>query len=147
MIAAIYCFNSTVCIRDVKFCSHPLLLTDFLFVYFRKPVTVKQTSYWSSYIVSAASMILKQEQPLDVATFSQKRFFRTPSCLEELLLSNNYFLLTNTFSDQLLLEYRYIFGTATVMFGRGYFLRISNYSKHVLFRRRRFFRTATFSEE
>ena len=30
-------------------------------------------------------------------------FFKTPICLVELLLSNNYFLVTNTLSDQLLL--------------------------------------------
>ena len=54
-----------------------------LSAYFRKPVTVKQTSYQSSYIFRAWSIILKWQQ---------------------LLLSNNYFLVTNTFSDQLLLE-------------------------------------------
>ena len=128
-------------------CSHPLLLTHFLSVYFRRPVIVKQTSYRSSYSLRAASIILRWEQPLEAASFLQKDFFRIPSCLEELFLSNNHFLVTNTFSDQLLLEYKYFFSTATVMFRRSYFLRISNYSKHVLFRSRRFFCTATFSEE
>ena len=52
-----------------------------------------------------------------------------------------------TFSDQLLLEDKYFFNTATVMFQRSYFFRISNYSKHVLSRNRQFFRTAPFSEE
>ena len=79
--------------------------------------------------------------------FAKKFFFRTPSCLEELRLYNNYFFVKNTFSDQPLLEYKYFLTTATVMFRRNYFLRISNYSKHALFRSRRFFRTATFSEE
>ena len=74
-------------------------------------------------------------------------FFRSRSCSEELLLSGNYFLVTNNFSDQLLLEYRCFFSTITVMFRRSYFFRISNYSKHVLFRSRQFFQTATFSEE
>ena len=52
-----------------------------------------------------------------------------------------------TFSDQLLLEDKYFFRTATVMFRRSYLFKISNYSKHVLSRIRQFFRTATFSEE
>ena len=61
-----------------------------------------------------------------------KRFFRTPNCLEQLLLSKNYFLVTNTFSDQLLLEDKYFFSTATI--SEELHFRISNYSKHVLFR-------------
>ena len=116
----------------------------FLSMYFRTPVTVKQTSYRSCYILRAALIILKWEQLLEAATFSQNSFFRTPSCLEELLLSNNYFLVTNTFSDQLFLEYKKFFSTATVMSSKSYFLRVSNYSKHRLFQSRRFFRTATF---
>ena len=136
----------TVHFSDIKISCHPLLLMHFLSVYFRTPVAVKQTSYRSSYIFRAASIILKWEQPLEAATFCQKYFFRTPSCLEELLLSNNYFLETNTFSDLLLFEYNYYFSTA-VMFRMSYFLRINNYSKLVLSRSSRFFCTATFSEE
>ena len=88
---------STVYFSDVKICSHPLLLNHFLSVYLRTPVTVKETSPRSSYIFTATPNILKREQSHEVATFSQKDFFRTPSCPEELLLSNNYFLVTNTF--------------------------------------------------
>ena len=131
----------TVYFSDVKICSHPHLLTDFLSVYFRRPVAVKQTSYQSSYIFRAASIILKWEQPLEAVTFSQKYLFKTPSCLEELPLS--WLLLCSKYFSW----YKYFFSTATVMFRRSYFLRISNYSKHVLFRSKRFFRTATFSEE
>ena len=65
---ALYIFS------EVKICSHPFLLTHSLFVYFRTPVTLKQTSYRSSYIFRAASIILKQQQPLEAATFSQKDF-------------------------------------------------------------------------
>ena len=79
--------------------------------------------------------------------FFANKIFPKPSCLEELLLSNNYFLVTNTFCDQLLLEYKCFFSTATIMFRRSYFCRISNYSKHLLFQRRQFFQRATFSEE
>ena len=74
-------------------------------------------------------------------------FFRSRSCSEELLLSGNYFLVTNNLSDQLLLEYKCFISAITVLFRRSYFFRISNYSKHVLFRSRQFFQTATFSEE
>ena len=103
-----------------KICSHLLLLTHFLALHFRTSITVKQTSYQRSYIFIAASVILKWEQPVEAASFSRKDFFfRTPSCLEELLLSNNYVLVTNTFSDQLLLEDKYFFSTATAMFWRS----------------------------
>ena len=147
MLAVIHSFSVTVYFSDVKICI--LFCSRTFSVYFRTPVTVKQTSYQSSYIfraafpvdkerklnvyktfilrpVSIGLIILKWEQPVEEASFSQKDFFRTPSCLEELFLSNSYILVTNTFSDQLLLEYKYFFSTATVMFRRSYFLRISN---------------------
>ena len=53
--------------------------------------------------------------------FTKRNNFRTRSCLEQLLLFNNYFLVTNTFSDQLLLEvkilfqYSYCFGGTTFL--------------------------------
>ena len=58
---------------------------------------------------------MRWEQPLGAATFSQNFFFKTLSCLEELLLSNKYLLVINTFSDQLLLEDEHFFSTATVL--------------------------------
>ena len=75
----------------------------------------------------------------------ERMFFRIPSCLEQLLLPNNYSLVTYTFSDQLLLEDKYFFSTATLL--KEPFSRKSSYSEHVLFRSKYFFRTATFSEE
>ena len=60
-------------------------------------------------------------------TFSRKDFFETSSCLQDLLLSNNYFFVRKTFSDQLRLEYRDFFSTAAAIFRGRYFLRISNY--------------------
>ena len=137
----------TVYFSEVKVSSDLFLLTHFLSVYFRTPVAVKQTFYWSSYIFRGASINLKWEQPLKAATFLQKDSFRTPSCLEELLLFNNYFLVRHPFSDQLLFDYKYFISTANVMFWRSYLLRISNYSKHVLFQSRCFFRIVTFSDE
>ena len=103
-----------------------------------------KTSHWSSYIFRAASIIPKWQQPLEAALFLQKYFFQNTWCLKELLLSSNYFLVTNTFSDQLLLKDKYFFSTASVMFHRSYLFRISNYSKHVLFQRKKFLPTATF---
>ena len=47
--------------------------------------------------------------------FCGEIFFRIPSCLEQLLPSYKYFLVTNTFSNQLLLEDKYVFSTATVL--------------------------------
>ena len=41
---------------------------------------------------------------LKQSLFHKKNSFRIPSCLEQLLLPNNYPLVTNTFFDQLLLE-------------------------------------------
>ena len=138
ILSASLCIFLTLKSAVVLFCSRTFS------VYFRTPVTVKQTSYQSSYIFRAAFPVDKERKlnvyktfnlhPVSVgliilkweATFSQKDFFRTPSCLEELFLSNSYILVTNTFSDQLLLEYKYFFSTATVMFRRSYFLSISN---------------------
>ena len=138
ILSASLCIFLTLKSAVILFCSRTFS------VYFRTPVTVKQTSYQSSYIFRAAFPVDKERKlnvyktfnlhPVSIgliilkweATFSQKDFFRTPSCLEELFLSNSYILVTNTFSDQLLLEYKYFFSTATVMFRRSYFLSISN---------------------
>ena len=107
-------FNGTLHFSDVKTYSDPICPTHFVSVYFRTPVTVKQT-YWNSYILRAVSIINKREQPLQAATFSQKDFFRIRCFLEQLFLSNIYLLVTNTFSKQLLFEeYSYCFGGTAV---------------------------------
>ena len=124
MFVGIHSFNSSVYFSGYKICSHLHLLTHFFSMHFRTPVTVKQTSYQSSYIFRAGSVILKWEQWIEAATSPQKIFYRAPSRVEKLLLSNSYFLITNTFSDQLL-QYKYFFSTGTVIFGRTYFPRIS----------------------
>ena len=102
---------------EIKTCSHPILRTYFLSVYFRTPATMKQTFYRSAYIFRVASIILKWEQLLEAASFSQKIFFRIPSCLQQLLLSNNYSLVTNT-------SWRKILFSANV--SEELFFRISN---------------------
>ena len=77
-------------------------------------------SPWNKLLIEAAifriaSILRKWQQPLQAATFSFKDFFRTPTCLEQLLLPNNYTLVTNAFSDQLLVEDKYVFSRATVL--------------------------------
>ena len=64
--------------------------------------------------------------------FRKKNFFRTPSCLEQLLPSNNYFVLLNTFSDELPVDDKYF--SAQMLLRMSYIFRISNYLDHVLFR-------------
>ena len=58
ILAVIHSFNGTVYFSHVKMSSHPILLTYILSAYFRTPVTVKLTSYRSSYIFRAASILL-----------------------------------------------------------------------------------------
>ena len=112
ILGAIHSFNSTARFSDVRICSHPILPTHFLSAYFRTQVTVKKT-YQSSCIFRAASVLLKWEQLLKGTASSKKSFFfRIRSCLGQLLLSNNYLLVTNTFSDQVLVEDKYFFTTA-----------------------------------
>ena len=67
------------------------------------------------------------------------------SCLEKLLLSNNYFLVINTFSDQLLVEDEYL--SAQTLLRRSYFFRIGNCLGHVLFGSKQVFQRATFSKK
>ena len=69
------------------------------FSVFKNTVTVKEISYRSRCILRGTSIITKWEQPLEGAIFWRKIFFKIASCPEQLLLSNNYSLVTNTFSD------------------------------------------------
>ena len=55
-------------------------------------------------------------------------FFKIPSYLEQRLFYNNYFLVTNTFSDQLRLEDKYFYSTASVWMSFSF--RINNYSEY-----------------
>ena len=73
-----------------------------------------------------------------MATLSQKKLQNTtPSCLEQLLLSDNYFLIINTFSNRLLLEDKYF--SVQVLLPKSL--------EHVFFPSRQFLQTTTFSEE
>ena len=66
--------------------------------------------------------------------FLSKQLYFQSSYLNQLLLSNTYFLKIITFSAQLLFWKRLLF-------------RISNYLQHLLFRSGYVFRTVNFSEE
>ena len=76
MLVAINSFIGNSHISGIKICSHSILPKDFLSAYFRIPVSVKKTSYQSSYIFKAASIILKWEQPFEVAKFTRKYIFQ-----------------------------------------------------------------------
>ena len=113
VFTAIHLSKGTAYFSDVRFRSYPILPTHFLSSYFRTPGIVKQTYYQRSYIFSAALIILKRVQLLEAATFSREDFFWRYICLKQLLLSNNCFLVTYTFFNQLFLADRYFFSTTT----------------------------------
>ena len=81
--------------------------------------------------------MMKREQPLEAATFSQKDF-RTPSRFVQLLLSNNYLLVTNSFCNQLLLADKYF--SARLLFRRSFLSGIINCSDYVPLQKRNFLR-------
>ena len=62
-------------------------------------------SPWKKLIIKAATW--------SSSFFAEIIFFRIPGCLDLLLLSNNYFLVTNTFSNQLLFEDKCFSSVAT----------------------------------
>ena len=101
----------TLKLAAIQFCDFLFYLFNFL--YYRKPVTVKEISYRNNYIFRSSLIILKWEQPLEAVPFCIIFFF-IPSCLEQQLLCNNYFLVINSFSDELLPQDKNFFSTTTV---------------------------------
>ena len=91
---------------------------------------LKQLHFENSidYIKMRADTSLKQ------LLFWKNNFFRTPSRLGQPLLSNNYFLTINTFSDQLLLKIN-TFSAQLLqnIFQNIYFFEASTSSKKLLF--------------
>ena len=71
--------------------------------------------------------------------FRRNIFFKIPTCLEQLLLPNNYSLVSNTFSNSYFLKINTF--SAQRLFRRRLLSRKSNYSEHALFRGRCFFWT------
>lgn len=106
--AAIHSFN--VSFSDVELCIHLLLPVYFLSVYFGTPVTMKQTCFQRSYILRETLFIFLK----NLVVWSSYFF----------LISNNYFLVTNTFSDHLLLKINTF--SAQLLPRRSYFFRINN---------------------
>ena len=94
-------------------------------------------SPWNKILIKAA--IFTEQHRLgwnDSYFFVENFFFRIPGCLEQILFSNNYFLVINTFPYQLLIEDKYFFSTATqLLFRKSFYSRTSNYSKFKSFSR------------
>ena len=131
----------------MKIFNHPILPTHFLSAYFRAPVTVKQTPF-----LIEAAIPLEQQQlcwnessHLKQQFFCRRIFFSMPSCLERLVISSNYFLVTNTFLNSYFLQVNTF--VAQILFQRSFFSRVSSYSEHIVFQSSNFFQTAAFSEE
>ena len=70
---------------------------------------------------------------------AENLFFRTPSCLEQLVSNNNTSELQILFSDQLLKINTF---SVELLLRRSYFFRISKFSINLLFRSKYFFRAA-----
>ena len=113
---AIDSFKGTAYFSDVKICSHLLFPAYFKVLgYFATPVTVNQISHRriSIFILTLIILEMGASTSLKQLIFQENNFFRTPSCLEQLRVSKNYFLVAKTFSDQVFLEGKYCFSTAT----------------------------------
>ena len=100
-------------------------------------------STWIKLLIEAAKfsgqyrLYWNESSHLKQLLFCRKISIRIPSFQEQLLLFDNYFLVTNTFSDFLISFFLKINTFSAQLLFRGSFLsRISNYSEHVLFRRR-----------
>ena len=72
----------------------------------------------------------------EMRDFRREIFFRIPSCLEQLLPSYNYFLVTIPFLISYFLKIYISINTfpAQLLFWGSFFSRISNYPEYVLFR-------------
>ena len=92
---------------------------------------IQDTSHCETNLLSKQPYFQSRIDYNEIRDFCREIFFRIPSCLEQLLPSYKYFLLTilflisyflkiNTFSAQLLFQ--------------SFSSRISNYSKYALFR-------------
>ena len=68
----------------------------------------------------------------EMIDFHREIFFKIPSCLEQLLPSYNYFLVTILFLISYFLKINTF--SAQLLFWRSFFFRISNYPECVLFR-------------
>ena len=88
---SVYFFGGAID-KKLKIYSHPLLPTHFLWVHLRIPVKVNK-------LLIKAAIFSEQHQ---LYWNESSHLKQLPSCLVQLLLANTYFLVINTFSDQLL---------------------------------------------
>ena len=99
-------------------------------IYHKTNFLLKQLHFQNSidYITMRATTSLKR------LLLCKKNFFRTPSRLGQLLLSNHYFLKINTFSDRLLLKIKtFLAQLLQNIFQNIYFFEASTSSKKLLF--------------
>ena len=99
--AAILFVNCAVYFTELKIFSHPVLLTHF------QRISEHQSPRNKQLIQAAISseqhgLYWNDSSHFKQLLFRRKIYFRLSSCLEQILLFNNYFLVTKTFSDQLL---------------------------------------------
>ena len=86
-LTLIHSFNSTVHFSDVKINNHLILRTYFLSVYFRTPVTVKQTSYRIRSFLEQHPLNWNESNHFKQLLFRWKFFYR------KLVVRNSYFFL------------------------------------------------------
>ena len=130
ILVVIHFFNVTAQSPEVKIFDHPIWIRHFLSVYFRTP--------WNRFITKAPIFSEKhwlywnESHHLKQLPFRRKIFFRIPSCMEKLSLSNNY----------LLVQHSYCFGGAFspqyVMIQNMYFIKTDTSSKQLLCQKRNF---------
>ena len=92
---------------------------------------IQDTSHGETNLLSKQLYFQSRIVHNEMRDFCKEIFFRIPSCLEQLLPSYKYFLLTMLF----LISYFFKINTfsAQLLFRKSFFSRISNYSEHVLF--------------
>ena len=107
----------------VKTCSDPIWPMYFLSAYFG---TDRETNLLSKHLYFQSST-----DCIEMIDFIREIFFRIPSCLEQLLPSYKYFLVTMHFLISYFLKINAF--PSQLLFWRIFFSRISNYSEHALF--------------
>ena len=93
---------------------------------------IQDTSHGETNLLSKQLYFQSRIDYNEMRDFCREIFFRIPSCLEQLLPSYKYFLLTILFLITYFLKINTF--SAQLMFRSSFFSRISNYSEYVLFR-------------
>ena len=93
---------------------------------------IQDTSHGETNLLSKQLYFQSRIDYNEMRDFCREIFFRIPSCLEQLLPSYKYFLLTILFLISYFLKINTF--SAQLLFRKSFFSRISNYLEHVLFR-------------